>query len=79
MRPGDEVCLRDSMGNLPYDITSAELRDSTMYPNANKSSAHIHVIQEAGEVIFVPRWVWSKVCLLFYTYTFCLIVDGTTK
>lgn len=54
-RPGEEDKLRDKMGNLPADITSKELADRSLYPNAHKALPFLRVIQNPGEVIFVPR------------------------
>ncbi|XP_059126757.1 2-oxoglutarate and iron-dependent oxygenase JMJD4 [Peromyscus eremicus] len=52
--PGQEEALRDCHGNLPYDVTSAELLDTRLYPRIQHSSLPLEVIQEAGEMIFVP-------------------------
>ena len=55
-QPGEEEKLRDKFGNLPADITSVELQDSSMYPNAHLAQPPIVVTQGPGEVIFVPRY-----------------------
>ncbi|XP_018121649.1 2-oxoglutarate and iron-dependent oxygenase JMJD4 isoform X2 [Xenopus laevis] len=52
--PGEEEDLRDSHRNLPYDVTSTCLRDTNQYPNFSLCCQPIEVIQEAGEVIFIP-------------------------
>ncbi|XP_069815241.1 2-oxoglutarate and iron-dependent oxygenase JMJD4 [Dendropsophus ebraccatus] len=44
--PGQEELLRDDSGNLPYDVTVPSLRKLCPPP--------LEVIQEAGEIIFVP-------------------------
>lgn len=55
-RPGEEENLRDSLGNLPFDVTNPELNDRLKYPNAWKAQQPIRVVQEPGEIIFVPRY-----------------------
>lgn len=52
--PGQEEALRDCHGNLPYDVTAPELLDTRLYPRMQRSSLPLEVIQEAGEMIFVP-------------------------
>lgn len=52
--PGQEEFLRDTHGNLPYDVTSAELQDKSLYPNTEEACQPLEIIQEAGEIIFVP-------------------------
>ncbi|XP_049633992.1 2-oxoglutarate and iron-dependent oxygenase JMJD4 isoform X1 [Suncus etruscus] len=47
--PGQEETLRDGRGNLPYDVTSPSLRDT-----CPDSSPPLEVMQEAGEMVFVP-------------------------
>ncbi|KAM3910221.1 2-oxoglutarate and iron-dependent oxygenase JMJD4 [Leptodactylus fuscus] len=44
--PGQEERLRDRSGHLPYDVTTPSLQNSCPPP--------LEVIQEAGEIIFVP-------------------------
>ncbi|XP_022079335.1 jmjC domain-containing protein 4-like isoform X2 [Acanthaster planci] len=52
--PGQEDCLRDVLGNLVYDATSPELHNPNKYPDYHKACKPFEVIQEPGEVIFVP-------------------------
>ncbi|XP_036940319.1 2-oxoglutarate and iron-dependent oxygenase JMJD4 isoform X2 [Acanthopagrus latus] len=52
--PGQEEFLRDTHGNLPYDVTSAELRDRGLFPHSEEACQPLEIIQEAGEIIFVP-------------------------
>lgn len=52
--PGEEEALRDCHGNLPYDVTSTELLDTHLYPKIQHHSLPIEVIQEPGEMVFVP-------------------------
>eukprot|EP00112_Aurelia_sp_Birch-Aquarium-sp1_P006289 Seg1697.5 transcript_id=Seg1697.5/GoldUCD/mRNA.D3Y31 product="JmjC domain-containing protein 4" protein_id=Seg1697.5/GoldUCD/D3Y31 len=52
--PGEEENLKDSFGNLPFDVTADEMRDEKKYPNFHKATKPIEVIQEKGEVLFVP-------------------------
>ncbi|XP_072034844.1 2-oxoglutarate and iron-dependent oxygenase JMJD4-like [Amphiura filiformis] len=52
--PGEERHLKDHLGNLPYDVTSCELHDGKKYPNYKNACQPFEVVQEAGEVIFVP-------------------------
>lgn len=44
--PGQEELLRDSSGSLPYDVTAPSLQ--------NRGPPPLEVVQEAGEIIFVP-------------------------
>ena len=60
--PGEENHLRDKLGNLPFDVTSPEMKDSGKYPNAHKAKKPLRVIQGVGETIFVPRYV----CMFVY-------------
>ena len=55
--PGEEEHLRDRLGNLPLDITSADISNPDKYPNAHKVEGPIRVVQETGETIFVPRYI----------------------
>ncbi|XP_797590.2 2-oxoglutarate and iron-dependent oxygenase JMJD4 [Strongylocentrotus purpuratus] len=52
--PGAEDHLRDTLGNLAYDVTSPEIDDLTKYPHRHKAGEPLEVIQESGQVIFVP-------------------------
>ncbi|XP_069107689.1 2-oxoglutarate and iron-dependent oxygenase JMJD4-like isoform X2 [Argopecten irradians] len=52
--PGEEDKYRNKFGNLVYDINSDELNDLDNYPHYSRSAHRIEVIQEPGEVIFVP-------------------------
>ncbi|XP_053739117.1 2-oxoglutarate and iron-dependent oxygenase JMJD4 isoform X2 [Synchiropus splendidus] len=52
--PGQEDFLRDTHGNLAYDVTSAELRDKSLFPRSDEACQPLEIIQEAGEIIFVP-------------------------
>ena len=51
--PGEEEKLRDSLGHLPFDITSEDLED--------KGIRSVEVIQERGEIIFVPSGWFHQV------------------
>ncbi|XP_061549664.1 2-oxoglutarate and iron-dependent oxygenase JMJD4 isoform X1 [Phyllopteryx taeniolatus] len=52
--PGQEEFLRDTHGNLPFDVTSADLRDGSLFPRFPQAGQPLEIIQEAGEIIFVP-------------------------
>ncbi|XP_064410583.1 2-oxoglutarate and iron-dependent oxygenase JMJD4 isoform X2 [Latimeria chalumnae] len=52
--PGQEERLRDCHGNLAYDVTAPALQDQDLYPEYNDGCRPIEIVQEAGEVIFVP-------------------------
>uniref|UniRef100_A0A8D0G2C5 2-oxoglutarate and iron-dependent oxygenase JMJD4 n=1 Tax=Sphenodon punctatus TaxID=8508 RepID=A0A8D0G2C5_SPHPU len=52
--PGQEEYLRDRHGTLPFDITSPVLKDSRLYPRYAQSSPPVEIIQEEGEIVFVP-------------------------
>lgn len=51
---GEEENLRNKNGHLVYDVNSADLHDANSYPNYSKVKLRIEVIQEAGEIIYVP-------------------------
>lgn len=46
--------MRDTHGNLPYDVTSSELQDRGLFPHSEEACQPLEIIQEAGEIIFVP-------------------------
>ncbi|KAK1797390.1 hypothetical protein P4O66_008761 [Electrophorus voltai] len=52
--PGQEEFLKDSHGNLAYDVTATILQDKGLFPHSDKACPPLEIIQEAGEVIFVP-------------------------
>ncbi|XP_077160178.1 2-oxoglutarate and iron-dependent oxygenase JMJD4 [Paroedura picta] len=52
--PGQEENLRDRHGHLPFDITAPELKKSNAYPRYAQSTAPVEIIQEAGEIVFIP-------------------------
>ncbi|NXE44133.1 JMJD4 protein, partial [Ptilorrhoa leucosticta] len=51
---GQEEFLKDCHGNLPFDVTAPELRDERIYPRYGRSQPPLEIIQESGEVVFVP-------------------------
>jgi hypothetical protein len=54
---GEEEKLKDRYGNLAFDLRSDALDDKVQFPNADSISRRFEVVQEEGEVIFVPsRW-----------------------
>ena len=53
--PGEEENLKDKFGNLPFDVTSEDLKDVKIFPNFKKTAKPIEIIQEEGEVLFMPR------------------------
>lgn len=73
--PGQEKFLRDCRGNLPYDVTSPALQDERHFPRFSEAGHPLEVIQEAGEILFVPSgWhhqVYNlvRVTLGFHTTT----------
>ncbi|KAI4905348.1 hypothetical protein NFI96_022273 [Prochilodus magdalenae] len=52
--PGQEEFLRDCHGNLAYDVTAAVLQDKGQFPHFEQACQPLEIIQEAGEIIFVP-------------------------
>lgn len=52
--PGREQLLQDGLGRLPFDVTSSDLQDEAKYPRAAQAPPPIRVVQEAGEILFVP-------------------------
>ncbi|XP_020025350.1 2-oxoglutarate and iron-dependent oxygenase JMJD4 isoform X2 [Castor canadensis] len=52
--PGQEEALRDCHGNLPYDVTSSMILDAHLHPRLQPTTPPLEVIQEAGEMVFVP-------------------------
>ena len=55
--PGEEDKLRDSLGNLVFDLESAEAAELA----ETREVVKIEVIQEAGEVVFVPSGWFHQV------------------
>ncbi|NWH41928.1 JMJD4 protein, partial [Chloropsis hardwickii] len=51
---GQEEFLKDRHGNLPFDVTSPDLRDKRIYPRYSQSQAPLEILQEAGEIVFIP-------------------------
>ena len=52
---GEEERLRDRFNNLVYDVTSPDLQDSFMFPNySTHNDNRLEIIQEQGQIIFVP-------------------------
>lgn len=58
--PGEERVLKDECGNLAFDVRLGDVSASDISPNRSFT-----VVQEPGEVIFVPSgWhhqVWNEV------------------
>lgn len=52
--PGQEEFLRDCHGNLAYDVTALVLQDKGLYAQFEEACQPLEIIQEAGEIIFVP-------------------------
>nr|KAF6480479.1 jumonji domain containing 4 [Molossus molossus] len=52
--PGQEEALRDCHGGLPYDVTAPSFLDSHLHPVHEHCSPPLEVMQEAGEMVFVP-------------------------
>ena len=51
--PGEEEKIRDPLGNLPFDLATEDLGD--------KGIKCVEVIQEVGEIIFVPSGWFHQV------------------
>ena len=59
---GEEEQLKDRFGNVIYDVTSSELEDKSRYPNYTKhSDRRLEIIQEQGQIIFVPSGWYHQV------------------
>lgn len=67
--PGQEEFLKDTHGNLAYDVTAAALRDKDLFPQSDKACQPLEIIQEAGEIIFVPSGWHHQVYNLVRTVT----------
>ncbi|XP_040405598.1 2-oxoglutarate and iron-dependent oxygenase JMJD4 isoform X2 [Cygnus olor] len=52
--PGQEDYLKDRHGNLPFDVTAPGLQDKSVYPRYNQSQPPVEIVQEAGEIVFIP-------------------------
>ncbi len=52
--PGEEESLKDPYGNLVYDLDSTDLNDPKKFPSYNKVKKKFEVIQNSGEILFVP-------------------------
>ncbi|XP_075000478.1 2-oxoglutarate and iron-dependent oxygenase JMJD4 isoform X3 [Calonectris borealis] len=51
---GQEEYLKDRHGNLPFDVTAPSLQDRSVYPRYNQSQPPVEIVQEAGEIVFIP-------------------------
>ncbi|NXS85047.1 JMJD4 protein, partial [Erpornis zantholeuca] len=51
---GQEEFLKDCHGNLPFDVTAPDLRDKRIYPRYGRSQPPLEIIQESGEIVFIP-------------------------
>ncbi|KAM6338815.1 2-oxoglutarate and iron-dependent oxygenase JMJD4 isoform 2-T2 [Podargus strigoides] len=51
---GQEEYLKDHHGNLPFDVTAPTLQDRSVYPRYNQSQPPVEIVQEAGEIVFIP-------------------------
>jgi hypothetical protein len=69
--PGQEEALRDCHGNLPYDVTSSMILDAHLHPRLQPTTLPLEVIQEAGEMVFVPSGWHHQVHNLVRTGTHC--------
>lgn len=79
--PREEEHLRDRHGQLAYDVLSEELNDCTKYKMYDGERLRcLDVIQEAGEIMFVPSgWhhqVWNLVnsCGILRKKTNCKLI-----
>ncbi|XP_063741916.1 2-oxoglutarate and iron-dependent oxygenase JMJD4 isoform X2 [Eleginops maclovinus] len=55
--PGQEEFLRDTHGNLPYDVTSAELRDRSLFPHSEEACQPLEIIQEEDTISINHNWL----------------------
>ncbi|KAL7975828.1 hypothetical protein Chor_005775 [Crotalus horridus] len=39
---------------MPFDITAPDLKNNSLYPRYAQSSPPVEIIQEAGEIVFIP-------------------------
>ncbi|XP_027563138.1 jmjC domain-containing protein 4-like, partial [Neopelma chrysocephalum] len=51
---GQEEFLKDRHGNLPFDVTAPSLQDRREYPRYSQSQPPVEIVQEAGEIVFIP-------------------------
>ncbi|KAJ7415209.1 JmjC domain-containing protein 4 [Willisornis vidua] len=51
---GQEEFLKDLHGNLPFDVTAPSLQDSRVYPRYGQSQPPLEILQEPGEIVFIP-------------------------
>ena len=58
LKPGEESKLRDKLGNLVFDINSDEARDRLLEQGDVDT---IELIQETGEMVFVPSGWYHQV------------------
>nr|XP_031359996.1 2-oxoglutarate and iron-dependent oxygenase JMJD4 [Lonchura striata domestica] len=66
---GQEEFLKDRHGNLPFDVTAPDLRDKRIYPRYSQSQPPLEILQEAGEIVFIPSgWHHQVYNLEFYNF-----------
>jgi len=54
--PKQEALLRDTLGNLPFDVTNDDLQGKIQ---CGKVPPPIKVVQQPGEIMFVPRYIFT--------------------
>ncbi|KAK2187911.1 hypothetical protein NP493_150g01016 [Ridgeia piscesae] len=52
--PGEEECMMSNLGQLAFDLNSPDMEDRKLYPRYGDVTRRLEVIQEAGQIIFVP-------------------------
>ena len=66
--------MKDKYGHLVFDLRSLTLRDRSIFPHGDRAR-QLEVVQEEGEVIFVPsRWHHQVFNLVSFFFVVSLLV-----
>ncbi|XP_028392950.1 2-oxoglutarate and iron-dependent oxygenase JMJD4-like isoform X2 [Dendronephthya gigantea] len=75
--PGSENHMKDTHGNLVFDLNSLETQDTKRFPHFHKAPQPMIVHQKEGEIIFVPScWHHQVMNMVKRSIDDCKEMDG---